>query len=472
VTKILSAAVAAVVIATGPVYAATIYGGPTYDASTGTGYTSPSLTFNPGGTAGNGSGVGSAQKQVAGTDLGTRAFRWDATGAPAIELGTLGTNASNVTQSRAVAISANGTTIGHASKYTDNTSRGLRAVRWDAGGTAATELDTLGTDANGSTSAEAYAVNASGTAVGYSQKFVDGTSQGQRAVRWNAGGTTAIELGTIGDPNNASSQAYAVSANGTVVGIGSTPNGVRAVRWDAGGTAATELETLGTSIYGLSTGFAVAVNDDGTTVGFGRKWVGTAFGTRAIRWDAAGTAATELGELGTGNPNPTFPSQAVDINNAGTAVGYANKYTDGSRIGTRAVRWDADTTTATELGGLGNVSDDSRANAINENGLAVGYTLKYDGATLVGRRAVLWELDGSAIDLNTLLSLSDAASWTLVEARGISDTNWVTGTGAFDPDGLGPTQAYTRAFLIQVPEPTGLAALAALAVPLARRRRR
>ena len=57
-------------------------------------------------------------------------------------------------------------------------------------------------------------------------------------------------------------------------------------------------------------------------------------------------------------------------------------------------------------------------------------------------------LDAVAIDLNTLID--PASGWTLTEANGISDTNWVTGIGSFDPDGGGPLAAYDRAFLLDV----------------------
>src|SRR5512132_663648 len=72
----------------------TVYGGPTYDAATQTGYQSPGLPVSPGRTAGNGAAVGYAQKYIGGTDLGPRALRWDASGNAATELSGLGTSSS------------------------------------------------------------------------------------------------------------------------------------------------------------------------------------------------------------------------------------------------------------------------------------------------------------------------------------------------------------------------------------------
>src|SRR5262249_27919083 len=55
----------------------TVYGGPTYDQTTQTGYQISSLHHF---TAGNGVAVLGASKRIGGTSLGSRALRWDASG--------------------------------------------------------------------------------------------------------------------------------------------------------------------------------------------------------------------------------------------------------------------------------------------------------------------------------------------------------------------------------------------------------
>jgi hypothetical protein len=118
--------------------------------------------------------------------------------------------------------------------------------------------------------------------------------------------------------------------------------------------------------------------------------------------------------------------------------------------GTRAVRWDASGTTATELGNLGTDkggSTNAQAYAINNSGVIVGYANKYDAAgQSLGGRAVLWNADGVAIDLGSLVDPN--SGWTLNRVYAISDTNWVTGIGSFDPGGS--RDPYARAFLIDV----------------------
>jgi len=78
--------------------------------------------------------------------------------------------------------------VGGASKFVGERSVGDRAVRWDASGTAATELGNLGTDSSGRTTARAWAVSDDGTAVGYAYKYVGRINMGNCAVLWGAGG--------------------------------------------------------------------------------------------------------------------------------------------------------------------------------------------------------------------------------------------------------------------------------------------
>jgi MYXO-CTERM domain-containing protein len=146
-------------------------------------------------------------------------------------------------------------------------------------------------------------------------------------------------------------------------------------------------------------------------------------------------------------------------------------------LGYRATRWDAGTTSATQLGILStNLSGVGNADAyeINDSGLAVGLEDQYSGNTDEGQHAMLWTANGTAIDLNSLIDPN--SGWTLAFASSINDNDIVEGMGTFDPDGSGPDPGYERAFILdvssvaQTPEPTSLLALAGLTL-LARRRR-
>jgi len=456
-----------------------VFGGPTYDANTQTGLTGGRMPADPGSFVNNaGTAVGYAKKYNAGSDLGTRAVRWAGGGAASTELGNLGTS-NGYTWASAYAVNAANTAVGGAKKYDDSSDLGTRAVRWVGGGAAATELGHLGTSSTGMTQAFARAVNDSNTAVGSADKYVDGIKMGKRAVRWDGGGTTATELGNLGTRSDgvADVLALAVNAANTVVGyaekyVDGSFLGERAVRWDAGGAAAIELGNIGTHSNGHTQTFPHAVNAANTVVGYAGKYDDTSFlGYRAVRWDGGGTAATELGNLGTRGDEHTR-AFAYGVNEANTTVGYATKYDNGSDLGTRAVRWDAVGTAATELGTLDTHSDwatNARAYAVSDTNTAVGYDDKYASGVAI-RRAVMWGLDGVALDLNTLIDPD--SGWTLIKACDISEDGlWICGEGLYDPDGLGPINAYDRLWVMQVPEPATLSLLALGGVAMLRRKR-
>ena len=447
----------------------TVYGSPVL----GPGVIFPgSGTVNTGGTA-----VGTIWKYDGPTATkGSRAVRWDASGAT-VELDNLGMNSAGFTMATARSINDAGTAVGDADKYDSGFSKGYRAVRWNPSGTGVTELGALGTDGNGITASVAFSINAAGDAVGWAEKYTSGgTYLGERAVRWNASGTVATELANLGRDTDGETicSANAINSAGVVVGSADKYNasgvyqGSRAVRWGASGAA----EELGD---GRTPAGALALNDAGVVVGGARHFdaSGADKGVRAVRWNASG-AATELGTLGMDAGGAT-EAQAVAINAAGTAVGYAAKY-DGSGVGKgrRAVRWDAGGAGATELGILGAATDGTSKSdvfAINAAGVAVGYAETYNGVGFdVGPRAVYWGPGDVPVDLNTLID--PAGGWTLREAHAVSDTNWITGIASFDPDGPGGQAPYDRLFLIQVPEPGGLALLSLSGVMLLRRRRR
>src|SRR4051812_32724940 len=171
---------------------APIYGGLTYDPSTGKGYDVADYRIA---VSDNGIAVSNAFKFVGHASQGFRAVRWDSTGS-ALELGNLGRDTSGYTASSATSINAGGQIAGFAVKYVSGTDKGPRAVRWDSAGTAL-ELGNLGTDAAGVTSSNAFSINTAGQIAGNASKYVSGTDKGPRAVRWDSAGN-AMELGNLG----------------------------------------------------------------------------------------------------------------------------------------------------------------------------------------------------------------------------------------------------------------------------------
>ncbi len=254
----------------------------------------------------SGAAVGTAnQYDGAGASLGTRAVRWYAGGTSGTLLGSFGDDvggdvSAGATQARAWAINDAGAAAGWSWVYDGaGVYQGQQAVRWDAGTTAATALEALGVSAAGLVDATAVAINASGTAVGSSERYDAGVGQGLRPVRWDAGGSAATELDTLGTTTSGVSFGFASAVNdaGAAVGVSSKYDGTgaylgeRAVRWDAGGATALELETLGTDAGGGAEAAAFALNEAGTAAGFSDRYSnsGTFLGQRAVVWRPDGS---------------------------------------------------------------------------------------------------------------------------------------------------------------------------------------
>jgi hypothetical protein len=265
-------------------------------------------------------------------DVGDRAVRWDAAG-NASELGNIsayiagsGAESYAVATSEAYALNNAGTAVGYGTVYdAAGASKGNRAVRWNAAGVA-TELGHLGTGNTSFTNAAAWAVNEAGHAVGYAIKFdSEGRNDGQRAVRWNAGVTTAIELQVLGtDPDGSTfSKAYMLNDVGTAVGwldkynVQGVDQGARAVVWNSAG----QVSELGL-LPGASSSKAFDINNLSVTVGS----MEAATTTAAVYWNAAGSPV-DLNTLIAANSGWRL-EHALAISDTGWVAGIG-KYDDG-----------------------------------------------------------------------------------------------------------------------------------------------
>jgi hypothetical protein len=224
------------------------------------------------------------------------------------------------------AISSTGVFVGDADKGSVNAVPylGFRASR-SVNGSSVTELGNLGTTAAGFTTSTAYGVNSKGDAVGYAEKYSGGSDRGEKAVRWNAGEATAIELATPSGPNSGSgSQALAINDQSVAVG----DEGGIALRWNADGSF-TMLGSLGSaSLSGASS--AQSINNSGDIAGYSTKYIGnTLIGRHAAIWSNGGTAVTDLNDV-TDLPAGWVLTSANTINDAGMILGYASFDPDGS----------------------------------------------------------------------------------------------------------------------------------------------
>lgn len=182
-------------------------------------------------------------------DSTNRAARWTETGGTQ-ELSGLDPSTSSI----AYDINDEGVIVG---------TYGRDAFRWS-------DRDGLGRLESPATSITANGINNEGTIVG---RYGDGSSTNDQAYRWTMDG--GIEA--LGDLGGGHSAAYAINADGTIVGHAKDQDGVeRAFRW----TEADGMQALA----GLDGAFAMDINDHGTIVGYTDDGLGA---HQAFRWTEA-----------------------------------------------------------------------------------------------------------------------------------------------------------------------------------------
>jgi probable HAF family extracellular repeat protein len=256
---------------------------------------------------------------------------------------------------------------------------------------------------------EAFGVSADGSVVVGVARNAAGQ---QRAFRWTAAGGMQ-DLGTLGGDE---SWAHGVSADGSVVvGVASNAAGQRhAFRW----TAAGGMEDLGT--LGGSGSEAFGVSADGSVV------VGVASNAagqqRAFRWTASG-GMQDLGTLG-GDESRAFGVSADGSVVVGWARNAAGQY--------RAFRW----TAARGMQDLGTLGGD----------WSVAFDVSADGSVVVGwarnaagqGHAFRWTAAREMQDLGTL-----GGDWSL--AWGVSADGSVVVGRAENAEGQGRAFRWTAA---------------------------
>ena len=267
-----------------------------------------------------------------------------------------------------------------------------RATLWSNGTT--TDLGTLG-----GINSYAFGINSGGQIAGWSYT----TNGRERATIWN--GITPTELPP---PFGGSSLAYGINDSGQVVGrttISATSAYLRATIWN--GTIPTDINPNGFVSSGL------AINNLGQVVGLSYVSVtgDNSLQQRAYLWD--NTTSFTLS---------TLHSIATSINDQGQIVGTSVIPSGDQNIAQlqRATLW----TSTTELV-LGTLSGHSAAFGINNSGQIVGQSFAVDGLP----RATIWK-GTTAVDLNSLLNDSDAASWYLFSATAINNTGSIVGNAA------------------------------------------
>lgn len=224
-----------------------------------------------------------------------------------------------------------------------------------------------------------------------------------------AASATFTGLGTLPGGSYTSSEAWDVSANGTVVvGESRSAAGTEAFRW----TATDGMTGLGDLAGGIFHSRAIAVSGDGSVIaGSGESDPG---GTEAFRWTTTG-GMTGLGDLTGGK----FLSFATSVSHDGSTVVGSSE----SASGMEAFLWTANS----NMTGLGDLTGGSF--------LSRAYDVSDDGAVVVGQSASETGLEGFRYSPGTGMTGLNNFSQRVFRgvARGVSgDGNVVVGQSFSD----------------------------------------
>lgn len=353
----------------------------------------------------------------------------------------------------ALGIGPTGTVVGQSSTTANGP---FIASVWS--GASVTLLPGLtGAPAGSSQFSSAFAINASGVAVG-SAPWAESGPGGQyasKAAKWQGG--VATDLGKL--PGFRLGRATAINASGQIVGgcagvFAGDPEA--AVRWSSAGV----IQELG-KLADHTSAFAYGINDSGRAVGHSNVIDGDFVTSQSpVYWDDTTPTALAL-------PAGSNLGDARSINNAGRIAGQLTSFDPDNFTydSVQAAYWPSASAAPVLLPLLpGTIA--SNSTKVNARGDILGtcftttdsafFRYDFDGVP------VLWT-NGQAIDLGALLAPSFPER-TMFSVYDLNDNGQICGT-AFTPNGL-------QAFVATVPAPSGVTLLATAGVLCARGRRR
>ena len=249
------------------------------------------------------------------------------------------------------------------------------------------------------------------------------TSPTTPAFARRAASTPILDLGTL--PGGGQSFAYALNADGVIVGESDTPGGRRAVRWTVtnGSPAITDLTTVASFPAGTAATSAFDINTRGLVVGV-MEAIG---GRRAFLLE--GTVLTDLGVL------------PGDVHSSAAALNDAVPVQVVGASGSSAFIW----TAATGMQALPHLSLDGPtfATGVNAAGIVIGYSSVANASSAVRWQQgqggwTVTELPSGAFAGATDLNESGDATGSRRSATGMAHAYlWPTGGGSVDLGTLG-----------------------------------
>jgi hypothetical protein len=402
-----------------------------YDGSTTTalGFTGAEYTRSDGyklsgSTSSNDAGrvIGYSQRYNGSGDfLGSTAWLFDGTNTINISLTGLEHTRSNGYQSsQARQLNASGKVAGDALRF-NGTSTDFGQTAWLYDGSSTIDISLTGpeyTRTDGYRFSEVRQMNAAGQIRGYSNRFNGSTALGQTA--WLYNGAATIDVGLVGSEHTRNdgfkySDALAVNAAGQLRGLSYRYNGSTAVgfsAWLYNGATTIDIGLTGpehTRNDGYKSSYPIALNDAGQVTGISNRYdSGTQRGQTA--WFYNGSSTIPIGFTDaehTRNDGYKYSNPQL-LNNAGVVAGSSRRFNaSNADLGSSAWLYDGSTTTSIGLVDNAHTNNTGYQSTIlqqlNDAGQVRGFSYRYDGSTITGQDA--WIFD-PVLDQTFSLNLS------------------------------------------------------------------
>ena len=345
-------------------------------------------------------------------------------------------------------LNESGLVIGTSNRYQGSLPFGETAWLRDGSGTHNIGLiDGEHTRDTGTRSSRATQLSESGKVIGWSRRFNGGSPLlGQSA--WVRDGSVTQNIGLVDSTHTHNdgtkvSSATDVNETGWVSGwsfrySSSTPSGQSfgQTAWLYNGTSTSDIG-LSDSGHTRSDGFrnsgALQVNESGTAVGYAFRYDGAASRGQTA-WLYDGTSHTGLGLTDSEHTDSagTMLSATTHLNESGSVIGLSRRYDSGSSFFGNSA-WLFDGTSTQKIGVTDSVHtrDDgfrfSSATHLNETGSVIGYSDRFaGGSTDLGQTA--WVFDSAEDSMIEFLFSETSAGFAFSDATYLGDDGVVLGS--------------------------------------------
>ncbi len=401
---------------------------------------------------------GEAWRYNGSTYMGLSAWLYD--GSSTIEIGLTGsdhTRDDGLRYNSVSRLNEAGQVIGTANRYNGATSLGFSA--WIYNGSNTTEIGLTGndyTDSDGYQRNFTSQLNEAGQVIGTANRYsktinpYSGTTDmGQSA--WISNGTSTSEIG-LTDSNHTRDDGYQyntvnqLNEAGQVTGTAERYNGASGKGQSAwfydGSSTSTEIGLTGsehTRNGGYQFNNVNQLNEAGQVTGNANRYNGddTFMGTSAWFYDGSNTIKIGLTGIEYTRDDGYQINNTTGLNDAGQVVGYAVRYNGSTEIGRSAWFYDAelDQIFSYDFSVLPiNNYAYSHSVYLSDDGLMLGYYQKYDiDNAYLGNYAFSFTIDDGFLDLGLLVDGFDDDGWlSLASAISSNKAGQIIGNGTLD----------------------------------------